>query len=98
MADGVHGREACMAMGGGGMHGRGHAWLGGAHVAGCVTGSVHGRGACVSGGMHGGGHAWQGGVCGRGHAWQGGMCGRGACMAEGVWGGLRVADTTRYSQ
>ena len=49
-----------------GMHGgRGHAWQGGA----CVAGGMYGRGVCMAGG-----HAWQGAYMagdmhGRGQAW-----------------------------
>ena len=42
MAGLVCGRGACMA---GGMHGRGHAWLG-ARMA--MMGGMHGRGACMA--------------------------------------------------
>ena len=66
MAEGVHGRAACME---GDMHGRGHAWWRG-HV---WWGGMHG------GGMLGGGCAWQRGMCGRGGGLRGrrdGHCSR----------------------
>ena len=55
----------------GGVHGRGHVWLG----------------VCMAGGVHGRGGAWQGGMCGRGaYVTDGGVHGRGAHMAGGMHG------------
>ena len=83
-----------MARGwGGGMHGWGFVWQGGAwqgdmHGRECASQGVCGRGACMAervyvAGMHGRGCMWQGvciatGMHGRGHVWQG------ECMARGM--------------
>ena len=42
---GAHDRGTCVVGG--------HAWQGGVHGRGCISGGVCGRGACMVGGMHG---------------------------------------------
>ena len=73
--EGVHGKGACMADGGGG-----HVWQGVACVAKgrrhMWQGDMHGGGACMARGIHDRECAWQGAcmvgsACGRGYAWWG---------------------------
>ena len=76
----------------GGMHGKGHAWLGGVCMAGghawqmgmCGRGHAW-QGVCMAGGVHVGGHVWQG------------ACIAGVCMVGGACHALPPANTTRYS-
>ena len=86
---GMHGGGACRV--GGGVHGRGRAYMAGEGVCGrgaclvgmCMAGGpcmvgVCMAGACVAGGMHG----W--GMCAIGRAWQGvRMADRGWCVWQG---------------
>ena len=79
--------------GGGGMHGRGHAWwgcmAGGMHGGGCMAGG-HVWGGCMAGGMHGRGAWGMHGGCmyGRVCVWLvGGVHGSGMCMVGGMCGG-----------